>query len=156
MSGSIWPEEPPPPPPPDLYEGYRKSKSDVIEPARKDFERKTSKLKQTLMKLICIAGETESPKKDKTAAKIIEACDAVFKLSMDLTNETERDMYAICDMLAISLAATCAERHDKIFSEKLYSELINNPDAAYIHKALTTFKLVETETETETEGSGEV
>ncbi|MDR1538252.1 MAG: hypothetical protein LBU32_09710 [Clostridiales bacterium] len=106
-------------------------KSDEIEPARDSFSDKAGALKQELMKLLSIAAEAADFKDGEIAEAAIRICSDVFELSLDISNETERDMHAVCDLLAISLAATCAEKSDELFSGK---EMAGR-DIAYLSKA---------------------
>jgi len=123
---------------PDGKSASERNRADIIESAREDFAKEADKLKQELMKLLSIVPELEQPSSEAwIPEKVIEVCKAVFNLSMDTANETERDMFAICDLLTISLAATCAEKASELFD---IAE-ISGSDIPYLSKAFAVLNM---------------
>lgn len=94
-----------------LKDSPRKRVERPIPPARPDFRREAERLRQLLMLLLEEAYSTEMDEAGEGWERIPDVCAALERvdaLSASIRNESERDLYAVCDLLAISLAATCS------------------------------------------------
>lgn len=80
-----------------------------IAPAREKFAAKADALRQQLMRLLEAAYALKGGDLAAILPEVCAALENVDLLSLGIVNETERDLYAVCDLLAISLATTCAE-----------------------------------------------
>ncbi len=116
---------------PEKSGGNAKCLTDVILKARDGFAERARGLQQELMRLIGAVSALGAKQGGEMEALIESACCGVFALSGDITNESENDMFAICDLLAISLAATSAEKASYL----AFEDDIVEKDIPYLSKA---------------------
>lgn len=87
------------------------SRNDPIPEAREEFIAKAAEIKTRLMRLLETVMERDGAVEDSDTLheEINRVCLDVCTLASDTTNETERDLFTVCDLLAISLGTTYAE-----------------------------------------------
>lgn len=90
-----------------LKDEPRKRLNKPIAPARRPFAKEAERLRQLLMRLLEASYAVDEDSVGEIIDGVCEALEDVDALSLDIRNESERDLYAICDLLAISLATTC-------------------------------------------------
>jgi hypothetical protein len=86
------------------------SRNDPIPEAREEFKARATEIKTRLMRLLETVMEIDGAAvgSDTLYEEINRVCLDVGSLASGTANETERDLFNVCDLLAISLGTTYA------------------------------------------------
>lgn len=86
------------------------SANDPIPEAREEFRLRADVIKKQLMQLLdAVMNKGDAPEDpDMLYEKIAGVCLDVGGLAAEISNETERDLFTVCDLLTISLGTTFA------------------------------------------------
>ena len=129
MSGSIWDDE-------DIaFEEPRSRWNAKTACAREDFVLKSNRVKNEIMACLSLLKGLNHSDDLQIARSVTTALNQVKSLANEVSNGSEKDIFVVCDMLAISLATAFTECMDlgKMKLDAKFQEIINKP---YISNAM--------------------